>query len=413
MNTRDVKLFGCLLAVTNVALADASYQETTQITGGQLVDTLKSMPFAPKQVQKMFDPVNSLKMLHGNQLASVSKSTTEIVDLDQETITRIDSDKKTYTVVTFAQMRQAIQDAPKKLEQAQAQMKQQQASHAPPTPPADSGQAPQIQVTYEVSVTDTGVSKAVNGVMAKEQLMTLKAHVTDPNAQPSAGPNTITYSYIADIWTAPEPPEMKEIDDFFMRYGKKMMQGVDAAALMKSMKPAIGGSSIAPLFAGNPGMGPAIQEMMKKMATEMQKIKGTTILEVTRFGGDALTVAPGAAAASPPPPPSPAGSSVATQVATNTATDAASSETSKLGTVGAAFGRSLMGAFHKTPSPSAAPASAGAPASGGTPASSSAVLYEMTTQKSDFSQEAIPASAFQVPASFAKVDSSYVNQLSK
>ena len=412
MNTRHIKLFGCLLAVTNVALADASYQETTQITGGQLVDTLKSMPFAPKQVQRIFDPVNSLKMLHGNQLASVSKSTTEIVDLDQETITRIDSEKKTYTVVTFAQMRQAMQEAPKKLEQAQAQaqaqMKQQHAA------PAEGGQAPQIQVTYEVSVADTGVSKAVNGIMSKEQMMTLKAHVTDPNAQPGAGPSTITYSYIADIWTAPEPAEMKEIDDFFMRYGKKMMQGIDAAALMKSMKPAIGGSAIAPLFAGNPGMGPAIQEMMKKMATEMQKIKGTTILEVTRFGGDALTVAPGAAAASPPPPPSPAGSNVATQVATNTATDVASSETSKLGTVGAAFGRSLMGAFHKTTSPpAAAPAAANASASGGAPASSSAVLYETTTQKSDFSQEAIPAGAFQVPAGYAKVDSSFVNQLSK
>jgi hypothetical protein len=400
MTIRNLMPLGCLLAATNVALADASYQETTQITGGQLVDTLKSVPFAPKQVKKMFDPVNSLKMLHGNQLASVSKSTTEIVDLDQETITRIDSEKKTYTVVTFAQMRQAIQDAPKKLQQAQAQMKQQQ---APAAPPADSGQAPQIQVTYEVSVTDTGVSKVVNGVMSKEQLMTLKAHVTDPNAQPSAGPNTITYSYIADIWTAPEPPEMKEIDDFFLRYGKKMMQGIDAAALMKSMKPAIGGSSLAPLFASNPGMGPALQEMMKKMATEMQKIKGTTILEVTRFGGDTMPATAGAAAVSPPPPPNAAGSAVANQVATNTATDVASSETSKLGTVGAAFGRSLLGAFHKTTSP---PASANTPASGGAPAPSSAVLYETTTQKSDFSQEAIPAGAFQIPAGFSKVDSS-------
>ena len=400
MTIRYLTSLGCLLAATNVALADASYQETTQITGGQLVDTLKSVPFAPKQVKKIFDPVNSLKMLHGNQLASVSKSTTEIVDLDQETITRIDSEKKTYTVVTFAQMRQAIQDVPKKLQQAQAQMKQQQ---APAAAPADGGQAPQIQVTYEVSVTDTGVSKAVNGVMSKEQLMTLKAHVSDPNAQPSAGPNTITYSYIADIWTAPEPPEMKEIDDFFLRYGKKMMQGIDAAALMKSMKPAIGGSAIAPLFASNPGMGPALQEMMKKMATEMQKIKGTTILEVTRFGGDAMPATAGAAAVSPPPPPNAAGSAVANQVATNTATDVAASETSKLGTVGAAFGRSLLGAFHKTTSP---PASANTPASGGAPASSSAVLYETTTQKSDFSQEAIPAGAFQIPAGYTKVDSS-------
>ena len=400
MITRYLKSIGCLLAVTNVALADASYQETTQITGGQLVDTLKSVPFAPKQVKKIFDPVNSLKMLHGNQMASVSKNTTEIVDLDQETITRIDSEKKTYTVVTFAQMRQAIEDAPKKLQQAQAQMKQQQ---APPAPAADGGQAPQIQVTYEVSVADTGVSKVVNGVMSKEQLMTLKAHVTDPNAQPSAGPNTVTYSYIADIWTAPEPPEMKQIDDFFLRYGKKMMQGIDAAALMKSMKPAIGGSAIAPLFAANPGMGPALQEMMKKMATEMQKIKGTTILEVTRFGGDAMPATPGVAAVSPPPPPNSAGSAVATQVATGTATDVAASETSKLGTVGAAFGRSLLGAFHKTTSP---PASANTPASGGAPASSSAVLYETTTQKSDFSQEAIPAGAFQIPAGYTKVDSS-------
>jgi hypothetical protein len=405
MTIRYLTSLGCLLAATNMALADASYQETTQITGGQFVDTLKSMPFAPKQVKKIFDPVNSLKMLHGNQLASVSKTTTEIIDLDQETTTRIDSEKKTYTVVTFAQMRQAIQDAPKKLQQAQAQMKQQQ---APTAPAADGGQAPQIQVTYEVSVTDTGVSKVVNGVMSKEQLMTMKAHVTDPNAQPSAGPNSITYSYVADIWTAPEPPEMKEIDDFFLRYGKKMMQGIDAAALMKSMKPAIGGSSIAPLFASNPGMGPALQEMMKKMATEMQKIKGTTILEVTRFGGDAMPATPGAAAASPPPPPNAAGSAVANQVATNTATDVASSETSKLGTVGAAFGRSLMGAFHKatSPTPTANAPASGAPASGGAPASSSAVLYETTTQKSDFSHEAIPAGAFQIPAGYTKVDSS-------
>jgi len=408
MNTRHFTSLGLLLAAANVAHADASYQETTQITGGQLVDTLKSVPFAPKSIKKIFDPINSLKLLHGNQLASVSKSSTEIIDLDQETITRIDSDKKTYTVVTMAQMRQAIQDAPKKLAQAQAQMKQQQASQPPPSganqPPTE-GQAPQIQVTYEVSVTDTGASKLVNGVMAKEQLLTLKAHVSDPNAQPSQGPSSITYSYISDVWSAPEPPEMKEIDDFFLRYAKKMMQGIDATALMKSLKPTIDSSAIAPVFASNPGTGSALQDALKKMAAEMQKIKGTIILDVTRFGGDAMTVAPGAAAVSPPPPPNAAGN-IAGQVATNTATDAASSEVSKLGSVGSAFGRSLMGAFHK---PSATSAPASAPAAGGAPASSSAVLYETTTQKSDFSHEAIPSTVFLIPAGFTKVDSSVAN----
>ena len=402
MNTRHLTWLGLLLAASNGARADASYQETTQITGGQLVDTLKSVPFAPKQIKKLFDPINSLKLLHGNQMASVSKSSTEIIDLDQETVTRIDSDKKTYTVMTFAQMRQGIEDAPKKLAQAQAQMKQQQASHAPtaasqPTPDA---QAPQIQVTYDVSVTDTGTSKVVNGVMAKEQLMTLKAHLTNPNAQPDQGPNTVTYSYIADIWTAPEPAEMKEIDDFFGRYAKKMMQGIDAAALMKSMKPSIDSSAIAPVFASNPGTGSALQDALKKMATEMQKIKGTPILEVTRFGGDAMTMAPGAAAVSPPPPPNPAGSMVS-QAASSTAADVAQSETSKLGTVGSAFGRSLMGAFHKASGTSDA---TNTPAAGSAANSSSAVLYETTTQKSDFSHESVPPAVFQIPAGFTKVD---------
>jgi hypothetical protein len=62
------------LAMSGFAAADASYQETTQITGGQLVDTIKSIPFAQKKIGAMMQPQSSLLMLHGNQLASVSKS---------------------------------------------------------------------------------------------------------------------------------------------------------------------------------------------------------------------------------------------------------------------------------------------------------------------------------------------------
>ena len=130
MNFRKVAALGVILLVNRLTFADASYQETSQITGGTMVDQLKSVSFLSKSMSNMFAPTNTLTMVHGNQKAVVRKDSTEITDLDKETITRIDTVHKTYTVVTFAQMRQAFANMPKQMEQAQEQMKQAQAQQA-------------------------------------------------------------------------------------------------------------------------------------------------------------------------------------------------------------------------------------------------------------------------------------------
>jgi len=374
MKPRTLVLCAPLLAC-RLALADASYQESVQITGGQLVETLRSLPFLPKSMKQLLEPVKTTKLVHGNQFASISKQSSEIIDLDQETITRIDSEKKTYSVTTFAQMRQSMQDGAKKLQEAQTQGAKQQ----PAAAPADGAPASRVQVTFEVSVTDPGASKVINGQSTKEQLLTMKAHVTDPNPPADSAAQSVTYSIITDIWTAPEPSEMKEVDEFYARYAKKLMQGVDTDALLKAMTPRIDGAAVAPLFAKNPGMGPALQEATKKMASEMAKIKGTRILEITRMGGDAMVAPTGnVPPADAPPQPSTA---------------------SKLGALGSALGGSLLGGFGKKSSSSAD--SSG----GGSAAPASAVLYETTTQKSGFSTDAIPGTAFQVPAGFTQVTS--------
>jgi hypothetical protein len=412
--TRGMAALGCLLLGNGVALADASYQETVQITGGQLVESLRSVPFMPKSFKQMLEPIVTRKVLRGNQLASIAKSSTEIIDLDQETVTRIDNEKKTFSVTTFAAMRQAMKDAPKKMEEAEAKMRQQQ-----PAPSADAGQAPQVQVTFDIAVTDPGVSKTINGVLAKEQVMTMKAHVTDLNPPPDSHVQTVTYSVITDLWTAPEPPEMKEIDEFNLRYAKKIMQGVDVAALMGAMKPAIDGSAIAPLFAKNPGMGPAVQEMAKKIAVETEKIKGTRILEITRMGGEAMVAPsgtdPNAASPGPGAPANAAASAAGAavgQATADTATTAAAQQTSKLGAFGSALGNSVLSAFHRNPPPPPSQPAA-APGDGGGATQSSAILYETTTQKTDFSRESGPAAAFQVPAGFTQVDSAFAERQSK
>jgi hypothetical protein len=400
MNIRKGATLGVILLVNQFTFADASYQETSQITGGTMVDALKSVSFI-KSVSNMFAPTTTTTMVRGNQKAVVSKDSTEITDLDRETITRIDNLHKTYTVTTFAQMRQAIADMPKQMEQAQAKVKEAQAEQA---------QQPKsnIQTSFDVSAKNTGVTKDVNGLTAQEQVVTMQMHATDPSAPSTEAVNSMTYTVTTDAWIAPDPPEVKEIQDFDMRFGKKLMAGVDLSAFRSQMTSQNPG--MAQLFGGKPGSA----EAMAQMGKELAKLKGTRVLEVTRMGGSGTGpgVAPNSAQAPPPPPPS--GGNVAGQVATDTAAQTAAGEASRMGVFGSALGSSALGAFHRkkaaapAPTPAADTTTTTATAGDGsttTTTTSGAVLMEMTMQKSNFSRGSVPESAFVVPAGYKKVES--------
>jgi hypothetical protein len=382
MNIRKVAALGVILLGNRFMFADASYQETTQVTGGSMVDSLKSVSFLSKSLGNMFAPMTTITMVHGNQKAVVSKDSTEITDLDRETITHIDTIHKTYTVMTFAQMRQAIADMPKQMEQAQAQVKEAQAQQAQ-QPKTD------LKTSFDVSAKNTGVTKEINGLTVQEQVVTMQMHITDPNAPSTEAVNSMTYVITTDAWIAPDPPEVKEIQDFDMRMGQKLMAGMDLSAWKAQM---IQSAGMAQLFGGKPGSAEAMAQMSKELA----KLKGTRVMEVTRMGGSGT--GPGVAqdstqnTAQAAPAPAPANSSGAA------------------GIFGSALGSSALGAFHKkkaaTPPPADAPATTTTTSTAdGTQTTTSAVLMETTMQKSNFSQAAVPSTAFLVPAGFKKVDS--------
>jgi hypothetical protein len=401
VNIRKLAVLGVMLLGSRLMFADASYQETTQVTGGTMVDSLKSISFLSKSMGNMFAPTTTTTMVHGNQKAVVSKDSTEITDLDRETITRIDNVHKTYTVVTFAQMRQAFENMPKQMEQAQAQMKQAQAQTQ-----AQQAQQPKtnLQTSFEVSAKNTGVSREINGLTAQEQLVTMQMHITDPDA-PAGQVNSMTYVITTDAWIAPDPPEVKEVQDFDVRMGQKLMAGLDLSAFKAQMAQMsqMGRQQIAGLsqmFNTKPGSAEAMAQMQK----EISKLKGTRVMEVTRMGGSGTGPAGGQNTAQAAPANS--SDSVAGQVATDTAAQTAAGETSKLGVFGNALGSSALGAFHRKKAATPAPAAtATTPAADGTQTTTSAVLMETTTQKSNFSQETVPSSAFGVPAGFKKVES--------
>jgi hypothetical protein len=398
MNIRKVAALGIILLGSRFTYADASYQETTQITGGSMVDGLKSVSFLSKSMSNMFAPNTTTTMVHGNQKAVVGKDYTEITDLDRETITHVDTLHKTYTVVTFAQMRQAFANMPKQMEQAQEQVKEAQAQQ-PQQPKTD------LKTSFDVSAKNTGVTKEVNGLTAQEQVVTMQMHITDPNAPPTEAVNSMTYVITTDAWIAPDPPEVKEIQDFDLRMGQKLMAGVDMSAWKAQMGQNPG---MAQLFGGQPGSA----EAMAQMAKELAKLKGTRVMEVTRMGGSGTgpAAAQNTAQAAPSAAPASGSGSVAGQVATDTAAQTAAGEASRMGVFGSALGSSALGAFHRkkaaAPPPAAPPAATTTTTTAdGTQTTTSAILMETTTQKSNFSQGAVPTTAFLVPSGFKQVES--------
>ena len=380
MNFRKLAVLGIILLASRLTFADASYQETTQITGGSMMAPLKSISFLSKSMRDAFAPITTTTMIHGNQKAVMGKDSTEIIDLDKETVTHIDNLHKTYTVMTFAQMRQAFEQMPKQIQQAQDKAKQEPQAQQPKS---------DVKTSFDVSVKNTGVTKQVNGFTAQEQIVTLQMHATDPNAPPTDAVNSVTYVVTTDAWITPDPPEVKEIQDFDKRYAQKLMAGVDLSAFkaqMTQMTNPNQNAGMSQMFAGKPGSAEAMAEMGKEMA----KLQGTRVMEVTRMGGSGT--GPGAAQNS---------------AQTSDPAPAAAPPTSNgsmAGMLGSALGGSALGGFHRKKTPPPSDSTTTTTASDGTQ-TTSAVLMEMTLQKSNFSQAPVSSSSFEIPSGFQKVES--------
>lgn len=313
MRNRIASIAGIACLANALLLADASYQSTSQVSGGSLMSILQSGPLA-RVTKDLSAPTNTLTMVHGNLKAVVTKDSTEIIDLDKETVTRIDTTKKTYSVITFAQIRQAVTAMQGRIAAAQGQRQQ------PPGQPAQ----PALKTSFESSVKSTGATKVINGLTAQEQVITLEMHVSDPSAPATAA----TYTVTSHVWIAPDPPAIKEVHDFDQRMAQKMTAGADLAALQAGAAASASASAagMSALFGGHPGA----SEAMAQMGKEAAKLKGTRVLEITTMSGTGQ------------------------------------------GDAGAA-------------------------------ATQSVTLMEQTHQLSNFSNEAIPMSVFEIPSGFTKV----------
>jgi hypothetical protein len=303
--------------------------------------------------------------------------TTEIIDLDQQSITFIDHDKHNYSVMTFQQMKDAMTNA-------MARAKEQSASKGSQQPATNNG-----QMNFDAHITSNGTTRTIDGLQAKEALVTVTMLA---NAKASDGTNANAgMAATSEMWLVPEIPGMDELRGF----NQRMMQelSVDATA-----------NQMSGMLAAQPGGAEALADLKK----EASKMQGFPVLQVTRVGISADGQPLAAPSTAPLPADqgkTPSAGNVTSEVATDAGTQAASSEVGKLGTFGRALGSSGLGAFmrHK-PQPKAE--SAGASASPAT----AGVLLESQTSIDHFSTSPADLSSFDVPAGYKQVPSPMVKK---
>jgi hypothetical protein len=305
-------------------LADFSYQQTTTMTGGVM------MRFAGALAR----PTESTVLVKGHRMAHVNARTAQMIDVDKETITHVDFDKKTWSLMTFAQMKQMMEDMMNRMQ---------------------SRQGNQTDVQFKAAVKDTGQTKTIAGLTAKELVLTL----TMEGADQKTG-NSGSMDIQNDMWLAPVPgyDEVRNL--------QKLMAA--KLGVMPGQNPA--------MFAQRPEMMKGMAELYKEMA----KVDGVPVQTITRMGG--------------------IGAGTDTAGGNNPSTNQQQQAPSGLGRLGlpglGGFGRGRK-KNDQQDSTTQQPTNNGSQTGGG-------VLMEMTTESNNFSSAQVDESKFEVPSGFKQVD---------
>src|SRR5580765_7896564 len=142
-------------------LADFTYQETSTITGGAMMSVMKIAGAFSKQAR---EPIQSTIAVKGDKMVHRTSNSASVIDLAGGTITTIDFQKKQYTVMTFEEMKQALEQMAQKMQKNdKAEMK------------------------FKVSGSATNKTKQVAGLEAKEMIMKMEREGTDKESGAKGG----------------------------------------------------------------------------------------------------------------------------------------------------------------------------------------------------------------------------------
>jgi hypothetical protein len=231
---RFVTVGGILVFSSATLLADFSYQEKSKITGGAMAAAMKVAGVFSKAAR---EPMEGAVAVKGDRMVHRSNSHISIIDLGAKTITSIDPQKKTYSVMTFEEMKQALQQMQDKMSRKQ-----------------DKG----ADLKFKVSAKSPGTSRTINGFDTKEMVITMEMEGTDQQSG-QTGAMIITM----DSWLAPPASGYKEVREFYKRMGKEIDWAPGAN-----------------MMAGRPDIAKGYAEAMKQMG----EMDGMPVMQVVSMG---------------------------------------------------------------------------------------------------------------------------------
>jgi hypothetical protein len=318
--------------------ADFTYRETTTITGGAMLSMMKVVGVFSKQAR---EPVQSTVSVKGDRMVHRSQQHATVIDLAAQTVTTIDMQRKTYTVMTFEEYRRMMEQMAQKMHQSQ-----------------DQGG----KMEFKVSATEPGNTKEIAGYQTKEMVLRMEMQATD---QKSGQQGSMVIS--SDIWLAPSVAGYQEVRAFYTRMGEKL-----------AFNPGGG------MFASSPEASKNMGELYK----EIGKLDGIPVLQTISMGGMGQ---PGSGDASAQP-----GSGGQQQQQQQPA-----ARPSLGGALGGALGGKFgLGRKKQQDDQASTGQQSQQQQGGGNPGS----LMEATTEMSGFSSDPVDESNFAVPAGFKRVE---------
>lgn len=247
MNRRLVAglvLAGGLLLSSAAVRAEVKTEEKNQFKMEGMMGRIMGM-FGGKAAK---EGVINTVAVKGSRKVTTSEYSSEIIDLNEQKIYQLDLKKKSYTVMTFDEMRRQLKEQQEKAMKAAKEEKK------------DDKEQPQRQMEFDFSLKETGQKRAINGYDCREVLMTITGHEKGKTLEESGG-----IVMTSHIWLGPDIPATREIADFDMRYAKAMEQVLGLGGSAEQMAMAM-------------AMYPGMKEMMGKMQIESVNMKGAQIL---------------------------------------------------------------------------------------------------------------------------------------
>ena len=202
------------------AYADFKYTDKSAVTGGALTGMVKTLGVFSKKASQSLQPIITTRYIKGNRMRTDNADgKILIIDLDARRMIEIDPRTKTYSIMTFDNVKAAAEKAQQRVQQQTQQDPRYKNANAT------------IKPTFQISVgPGTQVIMGQNAKEVKARVDTeLQANTgsgasADPNASPTSGmplnsnpsqqvSGTISMSF--DIWVAPEVTSFQEFSDFY------------------------------------------------------------------------------------------------------------------------------------------------------------------------------------------------------